>query len=622
MKHISEIIEEILIEWAYRVHDGMPNPKNAHHIQELRESMEELNLPNKVIYEVIQNLINEDGGLDDKEKEKAKKMGLVHHGKGAYGKEGGEVTHQAVDGKLVAKGGSGDEKEIKSKTKIPDTPFKKEKETGDQLDQMDGDDEEDMDDFMSQMDGDEEDLDYFRDRDHNDTDAALNYSKTQEQKDKESGTSDFDKGAGTHVSRAGEAATHKALRMLKEGKSYEQVTETLMSIANDKDTFLTKEWVNASIAATKSIQSTFGIDNIDEIVWDTKSGHKTIDVENHGTSADMFVKTKDGTRVGVSLKKDGKVFIRNGGHKQVFDKLSNDLIERGVSEAEVEEFKKKAGIESFQEDLKQSINSGVDKLRISKAYPDVVNRLKTDTEYARKVLGPSYETYINRMDDGLFDRLQGKSDKKMTKNDVKILAKISATEEMMNEDPSIYNDMRDADIRLTQRFLQGIQDSKQIESAIKDEVLKGIHVEQIFGTDTDMNLDKFMTVYGIEPDGSQLSERTLLNLFGSDVENALKDYRNVKSDENKKLLQKALRDRLKIDYKDGAKDGTIKIKLDDGSELPLFTIKSRSRGIGASPTFEMAQTNFMSNALKFGTDVNEWPEPQKTNFLKKQSEEE
>ena len=59
MNHISKIIEDILVEWAYRVHDGMPNPKNAQHIQELRESMEELNLPNKVIYEVIQNLINE-----------------------------------------------------------------------------------------------------------------------------------------------------------------------------------------------------------------------------------------------------------------------------------------------------------------------------------------------------------------------------------------------------------------------------------------------------------------------------------------------------------------------------------------------------------------------------------
>ena len=59
MTHISEIIEDILVEWAYRVHDGMPNPKNVNHIQHLRESMEELNLPNKVIYQVIENLLTE-----------------------------------------------------------------------------------------------------------------------------------------------------------------------------------------------------------------------------------------------------------------------------------------------------------------------------------------------------------------------------------------------------------------------------------------------------------------------------------------------------------------------------------------------------------------------------------
>ena len=127
MTHISEIIENILVEWAYRVHDGMPNPKNAQHIQELRESMEELNLPNKVIYEVIQNLINEDeGGLSDEEKEKAKKMNLVHLGRGAYGKEGGEATHQSVDGKLVAKDDREEpEKETKPPMKIDKNPMDK-----------------------------------------------------------------------------------------------------------------------------------------------------------------------------------------------------------------------------------------------------------------------------------------------------------------------------------------------------------------------------------------------------------------------------------------------------------------------------------------------------------------
>ena len=38
MKH--PIINKILTEWAYRVHDGMPNPKNPAHLLELKKSLE------------------------------------------------------------------------------------------------------------------------------------------------------------------------------------------------------------------------------------------------------------------------------------------------------------------------------------------------------------------------------------------------------------------------------------------------------------------------------------------------------------------------------------------------------------------------------------------------------
>ena len=169
MTNISEIIEEILVEWAYRVHDGMPNPKNAQHIHELRESMEELNLPNNVIYQVIQNLINEEKEhrLDDKEKEKAQNMGLTHLGGGSYGKKGKEATYQAVNGKLVKKSDDTEkpEKETKPPMKIDANPFDdKEDKTGDNLDQMDAPDdyEDSMDDLMKQMgDEEEDDVEYL-----------------------------------------------------------------------------------------------------------------------------------------------------------------------------------------------------------------------------------------------------------------------------------------------------------------------------------------------------------------------------------------------------------------------------------------------------------------------------
>ena len=93
MKHISEIIEDILVEWAYRVHDGMPNVKNALHIVQLRESMEELNIPNDIIYKVIHNLINE--GEDDK---------YTHIGYGKYKEKGKEKDPDAQTFKKDEKG--------------------------------------------------------------------------------------------------------------------------------------------------------------------------------------------------------------------------------------------------------------------------------------------------------------------------------------------------------------------------------------------------------------------------------------------------------------------------------------------------------------------------------------
>ena len=132
MKHISEIIEDILVEWAYRVHDGMPNPKNAQHIHELRESMEELNLPNKVIYEVIQNLINEEKVYYSRSK-KSKRI-VQYKNKDNYEKGIEDGSHEKVDQDDAAQeyekqgGEEKPEPETEPKTNIPKTPIKTDKD--------------------------------------------------------------------------------------------------------------------------------------------------------------------------------------------------------------------------------------------------------------------------------------------------------------------------------------------------------------------------------------------------------------------------------------------------------------------------------------------------------------
>ena len=53
---MKTLLDKILTEWAYRVHDGMPNPKNPLHIVQLRESMEYLQIPTRVIDGFVNNM--------------------------------------------------------------------------------------------------------------------------------------------------------------------------------------------------------------------------------------------------------------------------------------------------------------------------------------------------------------------------------------------------------------------------------------------------------------------------------------------------------------------------------------------------------------------------------------
>ena len=61
--------------------------------------------------------------------------------------------------------------------------------------------------------------------------------------------------------------------------------------------------------------------------------------------------------------------------------------------------------------------------------------------------------------------------------------------------------------------------------------------------------------------------------------------------------------------------GNILFKHENEKQYPLFFMKARTRGLGAGPTMEMAQTNLMAYALKYGTfDSTKWPEDAQEKF--------
>ncbi len=70
--NLSELINEILSEWAFRVEDGMPNPKNPTHLKELGFVLSEMGLSH-IESVLIENLLMEKGKTPEKKVVEAEK---------------------------------------------------------------------------------------------------------------------------------------------------------------------------------------------------------------------------------------------------------------------------------------------------------------------------------------------------------------------------------------------------------------------------------------------------------------------------------------------------------------------------------------------------------------------
>jgi hypothetical protein len=60
--NLSELINEIISEWAYRCENGMPNPKNPTHLKELSIVLNEMGLGH-VKSEILEELREADKNL-------------------------------------------------------------------------------------------------------------------------------------------------------------------------------------------------------------------------------------------------------------------------------------------------------------------------------------------------------------------------------------------------------------------------------------------------------------------------------------------------------------------------------------------------------------------------------
>ncbi len=97
---MNDLIKKILVEWSFRLDDGMINLNNPKHMIVLSEVLKDMKLPTKVILEVMSNLTE-----DEKFQAKSKETGrtITYGSKDAMDKAIKAGTAEPLDKKTIKK---------------------------------------------------------------------------------------------------------------------------------------------------------------------------------------------------------------------------------------------------------------------------------------------------------------------------------------------------------------------------------------------------------------------------------------------------------------------------------------------------------------------------------------
>lgn len=660
--------EEILLELSYRVPEGIVNLTKESHVNTLVEILKENNVKNANQLaqkaRVYFSYINE-ASLSEAPKTDAGLQAAIEFYKGKkyqnskgtdvtfstaiqYGYKGNESdkAHQAAMADLEAflnanKGKYGDMETAKQPDEQPEQPTNafgvkgpgakvfpdkpvKEKPKKEKPLPVDSDLEDGESDNISttnpyvkvgQKITDPKKVKELMQKDTDKVIKALNKTKAQELADKEKAKASGVKlgvGAGTAASRAGECAVvyggKKLTEMINKGVSFDkaisEVEKDLRKVTGKSDTLLDDAWVNSAVSTLSYIQENINFKNIKEFTWDTDEGRAVVGSEGHGTSSDCFMQLKDGSRLGLSLKKDLSVFVFSGG----MGDMMNDLTSKGMQNLptlndyknrrteELNKLTKLATSPKTMEDFQKDFNDLKKNPELRFGKGGLSNRLQSIEKLTGKPL--SKLTFKEFSESILSDVTKG--------DNIKILADMAKT----SSNPKIqeiYKNVRGLDKEMTTDIKEQFTNPKN-KHVVDEIVRKETHIDDILFPEN-KHLDRLMVVYGEEP-AIEMKKENLVSLMGIGKEMGM--YENEKDPAKKSKLKDYLNDKINSQIKVTDKGGVMSVGIDigGGSIIPIFEARVRTRGIGSAPTFEMPQSRFGGLAFKNGTtDFKKWKDP-------------
>ena len=313
---------------------------------------------------------------------------------------------------------------------------------------------------------------------------------------------------------------------------------------------------------------------------------------------------KDGSRLGLSLKKDLSVFVFSGG----MGDMMNDLTSKGMKnlptlndykDRRTEELNKLVSFASNPktiEDFKKDFNQLKKNPESRFGAKGLSNRLQSIEKITGKPL--SELTFADFAESVLSDVTKG--------DNIKILADMAKT----SSNPKIkeiYKNVRGLDKEMTVAIKEQFTNPKN-KHVVDEIVRKETHIDDILFPEN-KHLDRLMVVYGEEP-AIEMKKENLVSLMGIGKE--MQMYESEKDPAKKAKLKDYLNDKINSQIKVTDKGGVMSVGIDigGGSIIPIFEARVRTRGIGSAPTFEMPQSRFGGLAFKNGTtDFKKWKDP-------------
>jgi hypothetical protein len=446
-----------------------------------------------------------------------------------------------------------------------------------------------------------------------------------------------EKGAGTAASTAGEAATTlsleklRSLRTAQSGTSTEdflkqnmpEVVKLLSELRGIKGSALTEDWAESArkqvMAMFKTIEETYNV-KISEIAWDNANGRTALGLgpKPKTDRSDLYVKGSDGQIIGISLKKDGNIFLANQGLRTVLDSIAEKAPDEETANkiTSISESHK----QTFEKELNTLLSTSKSKSRELSLKLKKLNRADIDDvpvkydEFFDKNGNLTKETIAVLLSGGVGTGRK----QKYTENERKLFLKVMAA--ISDDTPAVktsLENMRAADRKATQSLLELVRTDEGVNETMTDYLIDSLDLVQLVTPDrpfgADYPVDKFFIAYGesnLQEDGQEFPMSVTRDTILSTLD--------LPKDITDEQLKIAVKEKFVVDADGDSKVGFLRLRIKNQTPPPNYfypsisTLAIRARGLGTPPTMELAQhSGWTYTLLNKSPNPKTWPPHQR-----------